>query len=116
MVSLDIGLLGGIIALAGGLVALLRIVVINPLDSKFERLRTEILTHVDRTYVVGQDQQIYSIEVIADARARQSALWAASVYVALKKQGIDIPDPSLFNWQSLSPPRVDRPIVKDGER
>lgn len=104
--ELDLTLIGVLVALLGGLVALMRTVIITPLDRKLEILRNEILAHVDKGGA-EQVRMIIDVERASEARGRAILLWANSLHIALSKQDIDTPDPGMFRWDELQSMRKE---------
>lgn len=109
MLEVDIVLLLTLVSLLVGLGALFRLLVINPIDKKLDQLEKNIINQVQHVYFAENSKRMDFIEQEYNRRLREiefrntvhdrtTMIWAEALYVSLKTQDIDIPNPQKYNW------------------
>lgn len=96
--TLEIVLL--ILSVVAATVGLIRTLVIGPLDKKLEAHGDRMLLTIERRFLDSIFRRMDSIESVAQARSRQSILWAKALRDELAEHDIKAPDPEMYRWEA----------------
>ena len=86
------------LGIATGFIALIRALLLSPLDKKLDDHASRIVADIEHGLMARIEKRIDKIEASAKGRSHQGVLWGKALYEDLKRQNIEAPDPEMYKW------------------
>lgn len=90
------------LAILTGLIGLIRILILSPLDRKLETHSDKLITQIEERFLDAIEKRITRIEEASHGKSRQGLLWAKHLHEKLEEQGIKSPNPHDYVWDAQS--------------
>lgn len=86
------------------LVALIRTMILSPLDKKLDSHADRLLVTIEHRFLDAITKRLDYLETMSHARSRQGILWSRALHQALAEQNVRSPDPDMYVWEPASGP------------